>query len=205
MPFTVDRSPHKQGLYLPGTRIPIRAPEAIARVQARLRVHPALEPAGRDHTADVRHSRVGRSLRRPDSRAHRVLMRFTPSELPDTVIVDIEGHVDDRGSLRGRSARRSLRPPGCRRGSSSPASHSTRGVALYAVCTTRRLPRPKESSCGVRAAPSTTSSSICGPRRPPLSDGSRSSSPRRTGARSIFLRGVPTVSRRLRTIRKCCT
>jgi SAM-dependent methyltransferase len=30
MPFTVDRSPHKQGLLLPGTRIPIRPPEAIA-------------------------------------------------------------------------------------------------------------------------------------------------------------------------------
>jgi C-methyltransferase C-terminal domain len=29
MPFTVDRSPHKQGLYLPGTRIPIRSPEAL--------------------------------------------------------------------------------------------------------------------------------------------------------------------------------
>ena len=27
--FTVDRSPHKQGLYLPGTRIPIRAPEDL--------------------------------------------------------------------------------------------------------------------------------------------------------------------------------
>ncbi|MCA8962687.1 MAG: SAM-dependent methyltransferase, partial [Planctomycetes bacterium] len=27
--FTVDRSPHKQGLRLPGTHIPIRAPEAI--------------------------------------------------------------------------------------------------------------------------------------------------------------------------------
>ncbi len=27
--FTVDRSPHKQGRFLPGTRIPIRAPEAI--------------------------------------------------------------------------------------------------------------------------------------------------------------------------------
>jgi SAM-dependent methyltransferase len=27
--YTVDRSPHKQGKYLPGTRIPIRAPEAI--------------------------------------------------------------------------------------------------------------------------------------------------------------------------------
>lgn len=27
--FTVDRSPHKQGRYLPGTRIPIRSPDAI--------------------------------------------------------------------------------------------------------------------------------------------------------------------------------
>lgn len=27
--FTVDRSPHKQGLHLPGTHIPIRAPDAI--------------------------------------------------------------------------------------------------------------------------------------------------------------------------------
>lgn len=27
--FTVDRSPHKQGLYLPGTHIPIRHPEAV--------------------------------------------------------------------------------------------------------------------------------------------------------------------------------
>jgi 2-polyprenyl-3-methyl-5-hydroxy-6-metoxy-1,4-benzoquinol methylase len=29
LPFTVDASPHKQGLLLPGTRIPIRAPQAI--------------------------------------------------------------------------------------------------------------------------------------------------------------------------------
>jgi hypothetical protein len=29
VPFTVDRSPHKQGQYLPGTRIPIRGPQAI--------------------------------------------------------------------------------------------------------------------------------------------------------------------------------
>ena len=28
--FTVDRSPHKQGLFLPGTHIPIHAPERIA-------------------------------------------------------------------------------------------------------------------------------------------------------------------------------
>jgi hypothetical protein len=31
--YTVDRSPHKQGLLLPGTRIPIRGPEAIAETR----------------------------------------------------------------------------------------------------------------------------------------------------------------------------
>ena len=31
--FTVDRSPHKQGLFLPGTRIPIHAPEKIAETK----------------------------------------------------------------------------------------------------------------------------------------------------------------------------
>ena len=31
LPCTVDRSPHKQGLYLPGTRIPVRHPDELAR------------------------------------------------------------------------------------------------------------------------------------------------------------------------------
>jgi hypothetical protein len=31
--YTVDRSPHKQGLYLPGTRIPIHPPERIAQTR----------------------------------------------------------------------------------------------------------------------------------------------------------------------------
>jgi SAM-dependent methyltransferase len=31
--FTVDRSPHKQGLFLPGTRIPIHAPERISETR----------------------------------------------------------------------------------------------------------------------------------------------------------------------------
>jgi hypothetical protein len=33
LPYTVDLSPHKQGRYLPGTRIPIFAPEEIFRSQ----------------------------------------------------------------------------------------------------------------------------------------------------------------------------
>jgi hypothetical protein len=31
--YTVDRSPHKQGHYLPGTRIPVHAPEKIAETK----------------------------------------------------------------------------------------------------------------------------------------------------------------------------
>jgi C-methyltransferase-like protein len=31
--YTVDRSPHKQGLYLPGTRIPIHGPEKLAETR----------------------------------------------------------------------------------------------------------------------------------------------------------------------------
>ena len=31
--FTVDISPHKQGLYLPGTHIPIYSPEYIKKVK----------------------------------------------------------------------------------------------------------------------------------------------------------------------------
>ncbi|MBI2435349.1 MAG: methyltransferase domain-containing protein, partial [Candidatus Hydrogenedentes bacterium] len=30
LPYTVDRSPHKQGLYLPGSHVPVRAPEHVA-------------------------------------------------------------------------------------------------------------------------------------------------------------------------------
>jgi SAM-dependent methyltransferase len=33
LPFTVDRSPHKQGLFLPGTHIPIHAPEKLREVR----------------------------------------------------------------------------------------------------------------------------------------------------------------------------
>jgi SAM-dependent methyltransferase len=33
LPFTVDRSPHKQGKYIPGVRIPIHAPERIEKTR----------------------------------------------------------------------------------------------------------------------------------------------------------------------------
>jgi hypothetical protein len=33
LPYTVDRSPHKQGLFLPGTHIPVYAPERLAETR----------------------------------------------------------------------------------------------------------------------------------------------------------------------------
>jgi len=33
LPFTVDKSPHKQGLFLPGTHIPVHSPEVIAETK----------------------------------------------------------------------------------------------------------------------------------------------------------------------------
>ncbi len=33
LPYTVDRSPHKQGHFLPGTRIPIRSPDEISKTK----------------------------------------------------------------------------------------------------------------------------------------------------------------------------
>jgi hypothetical protein len=33
LPYTVDRSPYKQGMFLPGTHIPIHAPEELARTR----------------------------------------------------------------------------------------------------------------------------------------------------------------------------
>ena len=67
--YTVDRSPHKQGRFLPGVHIPIHAPERIMQDAAGLRPDPAVEPEGRDHRADGGHPRLGRPLRRADPRA----------------------------------------------------------------------------------------------------------------------------------------
>ena len=64
--YVADRSPHKQGRYLPGSRLPIHAPEHVARDEAGLPAAARVEPARRDRRADELHPGVGRPLRRPD-------------------------------------------------------------------------------------------------------------------------------------------
>ncbi len=49
--YTVDLSPHKQGRFMPGSHIPIRAPHAIREDRPDVVRDPALEPQGRDRRA----------------------------------------------------------------------------------------------------------------------------------------------------------
>ena len=50
--YTVDRNPHKQGLFLPGHAHPDPRARADLGDEARLRPDPAVEPQGRDRGAD---------------------------------------------------------------------------------------------------------------------------------------------------------
>ena len=63
--YTVDRNPLKQGRTVPGTGIPILAPEQLGADPSGLRGHPALEPPGRDRHAARRGRLLGRAARRP--------------------------------------------------------------------------------------------------------------------------------------------
>ena len=47
--YTVDRNPHKQGHFLPGTHIPIRAPEAIRETRPDYVLILPWNLQGRDH------------------------------------------------------------------------------------------------------------------------------------------------------------
>ena len=78
MAYTVDRSPHKQGMFLPGTHIPIHHPGPDRGGPARLRARAAVEPAHRDQTEQLAYvARLGRpaGLPDPDARGGRVTRR----------------------------------------------------------------------------------------------------------------------------------
>ena len=60
--YTVDRSTFKQGMYLPGTHIPIHRPGDAGRDPARLHPDPAVEPPRGDLRPAGVHPPVGREL-----------------------------------------------------------------------------------------------------------------------------------------------
>ena len=62
LPYTVDRSPHKHGMFLPGTHIPIHAPERLAETAPRLHRDPARGTcARRSSTSSATHGSGARS------------------------------------------------------------------------------------------------------------------------------------------------
>jgi hypothetical protein len=80
--YSVDLSPHKQGLYLPGTRLPDLLPGADRGDEARLHPDPALEPARRDRDADGPCSRLGWPVRHSDSDHQGAGVSLDRSSLP---------------------------------------------------------------------------------------------------------------------------
>ena len=132
--YTVDRSPHKQGRFLPGTHIPIHAPERDRRDQARLRADPALEPARTRSSAQMaRHPRLGRAVRRADPRGRRSspMKLVRDSRSPGAFLVELEPLADERGFFARTFCARRVRRARPRRRASSRCSLSfnrTRGT-----------------------------------------------------------------------------
>ena len=51
LPYVADLSEHKQGRYMPGSRIPVYSTRTDRGNEAGLRADPRLESEGRDHAA----------------------------------------------------------------------------------------------------------------------------------------------------------
>ena len=98
--FTVDRSPHKQGRFLPGSRIPVRAPDDL--LAARPDYVLILPWNLRDEIVGQMRAvaRVGRALRGRGAAprgagAAGVKVRATP--VPGAFLIDLEPQRDERG------------------------------------------------------------------------------------------------------------
>ena len=97
--YTVDRSPHKQGLLLPGMRIPIFPPEEILRARPdyllilpwNLREEVMLQMAA------IRE--WGGKFVVPISAHSGVLMRIVATILSGVFVINAEKHEDERGSF----------------------------------------------------------------------------------------------------------
>ena len=97
--YVVDLSPHKQGHFIPGVRIPIHSPQRDGGDAARLSPDLALEPPRGDRLPDGGDSRLGRQVRRGRSApgGFRVIVEASP--LPGLKIVTLEPRGDQRGAF----------------------------------------------------------------------------------------------------------
>ena len=90
--YVVDLSPHKQGLYLPGTRLPIYSPERIAETKPDYVLILPWNLARRDREADGARARLGRPLRRADPGPAGARVSLDRSALPGPEQAGAEMH-----------------------------------------------------------------------------------------------------------------
>ena len=181
----VDRSPHKQGMLLPGSHL-------------RPRCRTQLPRTGRRPAAARRGTCATRS--RPDAASASWACRFVTAVPAAEVLRDLPRarRLAGRGRGRARAGRATSAA-----GSPAPSSAElrARGVdfdgppdehlveraraARCAACTCRRRRTRRRSSSAASPAPSTTSSSTCAPARRPRRGGPRRA--RRRAANAFFV------------------
>ena len=164
--YTVDLNPHKQGHLLPGTHIPIRAPEAIA--EDRPDVVFILPWNLKDEIVEqlALHPRLGRDLRGAHAGARAAVVKLRRDAARRGVRRRARAAARRARLVRAHVRRRDVRR--ARAGRSRVASatrRSTSAPGRCAACTSRRSRTARRSSCAARAAPCTTCSSTCGPSR----------------------------------------
>ena len=157
--FTCDANPHKQGHVLPGTHIPILAPDAIRERRPDVVLILPWNIKDEIMRAALVHPGVGRALRGAVAGAAAVRMRLVATPL------------DGRAARRAGAARRRARllRADVRRGASMLGADRAdehvvqrRAPARCAGCTSRPSRTASPSSCAARAARSSTSRSTCG-------------------------------------------
>jgi C-methyltransferase C-terminal domain len=97
--FTVDRSPRKQGRYLPGVQVPIDAPERILETRPDYVFILPRNPQGRGDPGDGCGAGLGWPVRRADTSAAVALILFIELELPAAPIVAAERRADAHGKF----------------------------------------------------------------------------------------------------------
>ena len=113
--YVADRNPHKQGLYLPGSHLPVHDPEI--RIAARPGPDYVLilpwNLQDRDHGADEAHRGLGRPLRRADPGAGGAgAMKLGRTKLPGVFYLEIAPLSDARGYFARTFCAESLREAG---------------------------------------------------------------------------------------------
>ena len=151
--MVADRNPHKQAKLLPGTHIPVVAPEELMRAAPDyVLVLPwNLQDEIRRQLAGIR--AWGGALRHPGTRGARSAMIFSESTLAGALIIDVTRAEDERGFFARSFCAEEFAARGLAgRDAAVQRLVQLRARAPCAACTFRRPRTARTSSCDARRA-----------------------------------------------------